>query len=74
MKNKETNLYERNPDNYKWGIFYFNPRDERMVVPKMNPGLGWTLNFARPSSVFLLIGIVAIIPLIVFIVEYFGKN
>ena len=74
MKTKDPNLYEKNPDNYKWGILYYNPRDERTVVPKMNPGLGWTLNFARPSSIFLLIGIIAIVPLTVFLVEYFTKK
>lgn len=61
MKSKEPNWLERNPDNYKWGLFYYNPRDERVVVPKINPGLGWTLNFARPSSYFLLTGIIAAI-------------
>jgi uncharacterized membrane protein len=74
MKSNNTNFYEKNPDNYKWGIFYFNPRDERMVVPKMNPGLGWTLNFAKPASIFLLIGIIAIVPLTVLLVDYFSKK
>ncbi|HEY9115820.1 MAG TPA: hypothetical protein VIN10_14070 [Bacteroidales bacterium] len=74
MKSKTPDFYAKNPNNYKWSMFYFNPRDERTIVPKMNPALGWTLNFARPSSYFLLIGIIAIIPLTVFLIEYFGNN
>ena len=37
------------PANWKWGIFYFSPQDPRIIVPKRIRGLGWTINFARPS-------------------------
>ena len=41
---------------YKWGIFYFNPADENLIVQKSKSFLGWTLNFAKPLAyVFLLI-------------------
>lgn len=42
------------PDNYKWGIFYFNPKDPRMILPKRNPYMGLTLNFANPYSYLIL--------------------
>jgi uncharacterized membrane protein len=29
-----------------WG-FYSNPRDPRLIVPKMNPIMGWTVNLAH---------------------------
>jgi len=29
------------------GPFYFNPKDPRLMVPKLHPSLGWTLNFAN---------------------------
>ena len=48
-------------DNYKWGIFYFNPDDQRIIVPKREPGLGWTLNFARFYTWFILFVIILII-------------
>ena len=32
-----------------WG-FYNDPADPRLVVPKLNPALGWTVNVAHPSS------------------------
>ena len=49
---------EKKPDisKYKWGIFYFNPDDDNLIVPKANALLGWTLNFAKPLAyIFLLI-------------------
>jgi len=45
------------PDNYKWGIFYFNPQDPRTIVLKRIPAMGLTLNFARPYSYLFIIGI-----------------
>lgn len=47
-----------NPDNYKWGIFYFNPKDYRVFVPKRIKILGWTLNFAKPYSYLVILGII----------------
>jgi len=44
-----------NPENYKWGLFYFNREDPRAIVPKVNKWMGWTLNFARPEA-YLIIG------------------
>ena len=46
-----------NPNNYKWGIFYFNSQDPRTIVSKRNPGMGFTLNFASPYSYLLILGI-----------------
>lgn len=43
------------PTNYKWGIFYFNPDDQRIMVPKRSKSMGWTLNFARMYSYIILI-------------------
>jgi hypothetical protein len=47
------------PQNWKWGIFYFCREDRRIVVPKRIRGLGWTINFARPSA-FVWIAFVAL--------------
>jgi len=35
------------PANYKLGLFYFNRKDKRTIVPKRYRLLGWTINFAR---------------------------
>jgi uncharacterized membrane protein len=55
-------LYEsmaKDPSNYKWGIFYYNPADPRVWLPKRVKWFGWTLNFANWMSYLVLIGIVA---------------
>lgn len=44
-----------NPEYYKWGLFYFNREDPKVLVPKVNRLMGWTLNFARPES-YIIIG------------------
>lgn len=47
------------PDNYILGLFYFNSRDPRIILPKRNPYLGWTLNFANPFSFLFILLIIA---------------
>ena len=44
-------------DYWVWGIFYFNPDDTRIIVPKKIEWLGWTLNYAQPISVIITGGI-----------------
>lgn len=65
MKNKfEKAHYEamhRDPDNWK-GIFYVNKKDSRVLVPKLVPMTGWTLNFGNP---YTYIGTIAIILILV---------
>ncbi|WP_276135141.1 DUF5808 domain-containing protein [Polluticoccus soli] len=46
---------------WKWGIFYYNPNDKRLLPPKRNPMFGWTVNFANPFSILLMIAIIAAI-------------
>jgi uncharacterized membrane protein len=46
------------------GIFYFNPEDSRIFLPKRT-GLGFTLNFARPASIVLFFGILLLLILII---------
>jgi len=50
-----------NPENYKWGLFYFNRSDYRIIVPKINKRMGWTFNFARPESYLIIAAFVALI-------------
>lgn len=46
-----------NPNNYKYGMFYFNKEDSRVVVPKRNRSFGWSLNFAVWKA-YLFIGLI----------------
>jgi len=68
MKSKKENydLLHKNPNNWK-GIFYVNPKDPRILVPKSNPLLGWTLNL---GNVYAYLGLIAII-IIIIAFQYF---
>ena len=48
------------PMNYKAGIFYFNAKDPRIVVPKRYRMMGWTMNFANFYTYLLILGIIAV--------------
>jgi len=63
FSNGQFDLMADDPSNYKLGIFYFNRKDKRTIVPKRYRLLGWTVNFARPYVYFGTIIIVAIIVL-----------
>ncbi len=43
------------------GLFYVNPSDPRLVVPK-RWGVGWTFNFARPAA-WVLLAVLLLLPL-----------
>ena len=60
-KKENYDFMSKNPDNWK-GILYVNSKDPRVIVPKLNPSLGWTLNL---GNVYAYIGIIAIILIIV---------
>jgi uncharacterized membrane protein len=47
------------PSKFYWGIFYFNREDKRLLPPKRVPFLGWTVNWANPYSVLLLVAFIA---------------
>jgi uncharacterized membrane protein len=49
--------WHSDPNNWKFGIFYFNRADKRIFPPKKIAWMGWTVNFANPLSV-LAIGVV----------------
>ena len=56
----------KNPSNWR-GILYFNRKDPRLVVQKLYPSLGWTLNFANPLTyltIILLILVVVVVTVI----------
>jgi len=59
FEDHELERMRKDPGNYKWGIFYFNPKDPRVILPKRNKILGITVNFASPYSYLIIIAIVA---------------
>ena len=54
----------KDPKNWFLGVFYFNKNDTRLLPPKRNPVMGWTVNFANPLSVLILVGILVLIMLL----------
>ena len=60
QKRESLDSMHQNPDNWKW-IFYVNPKDPRMMVPKMNPDMGWTINLGHRSTIIGIILIVLIL-------------
>lgn len=51
---------------YRWGLFYVNPDDDRIWVPKPI-GVGWTLNFAKPVSWAILALLLLPVGVIIFV-------
>ncbi len=70
MKTKKTtenyDLLDKNPNN-RSGIFYYNPNDPRIIVPKSKPFFGYTLNFGNIFSYLALAGIIILVILIGFL-------
>ena len=57
---KETlEKWSSDTNNWKLGIFYYNKEDKRLLPPKRIPAMGWTVNFANPYSIFLMLLIAA---------------
>lgn len=46
--------------NWLLGFLYFNRIDPRVIVPKKNPFMGWTINFASIYSYLILLLIAAL--------------
>ena len=49
----------------KWGEIYFCKNDPRIMVPKRNKWMGWTVNLAHTAGVLLFVGALFGIPCIV---------
>ncbi|MCK9399569.1 MAG: hypothetical protein M0Q51_06190 [Bacteroidales bacterium] len=58
FSNQNLNDPADDPDNYKWGIFYFNKKDKRIIVTKQDRIRGFTINCANPYTYLLFLGIV----------------
>ena len=61
-KEQETeflNAMSKDPSNWK-GVFYFNRKDPRLVVPKYNPKRGYTFNFANLNVYLIIAGFILI--------------
>jgi len=53
--------WRKDPNNWIWGLFYYNKEDKRLLPPKRIPFMGWTVNFANTNSVLLFIFVLLLI-------------
>jgi uncharacterized membrane protein len=58
-----------NPENWIWGMFYYNPQDPRVFPPKRNPMMGMTINFANPKSVLFFVALFAFFGFVIMMIE-----
>lgn len=68
--NEDTGLSNRNDDKeWKGGVLNYNKDSSAILVPKRF-GVGWTLNFARPTSWLLIVAIIALAVIVVIVVRF----
>jgi uncharacterized membrane protein len=65
--------WRKEPENWIWGMFYYNKEDKRLLPPKRIPYMGWTVNFANRNSVFLFVFTMLLIILFVVIMAKIKK-
>ena len=56
--------WHKDPNNWRGGFLYFNPKDKSLFPPKRFPGMGWTINFANPFSYVALVGVIILLILL----------
>ena len=60
MRSDEIEACWKDPHSYKWGV-YCCKTDPRVIVPRRFKWMGWTINFARPSAIPVLLGMIALL-------------
>ncbi len=65
--------WSSDPNNWKWGLFYYNKEDNRILPPKQNPAMGWTVNFANKKSVLVFLLFMLIPTSIILLLLLFNK-
>ncbi|MGI4729964.1 MAG: DUF5808 domain-containing protein [Janthinobacterium lividum] len=61
-------LNRTNPQFWKWGMFYNNPNDGSLIIPKLS-GLGWTFNFAHKNAYWFMIALMLIVLLGIYFIK-----
>ena len=68
---KTQERWNKDPNKWIWGLFYYNKDDKRIFPPKRIAWMGFTVNFANPKSVLFMI---VFILFFVFITYSITKN
>ena len=61
--------WEKDSNNWKLKLFYFNPDDTRVFVPKRLKSMGITLNFANPKAYLFMLLMISFFGFILFMIE-----
>ncbi len=64
MEKEDLKKMRENPNNWIFGLIYYNPNDPRTFLPKRIKWLGFTLNFAKPLSYLFVVLLIVLIYLI----------
>lgn len=67
---EQSEQWRKDPANWKWGIFYYNKDDKRILPPKKYKWMGWTVNFANAYSVLFMLALL----MAAFILAHFAKK
>jgi len=66
---KETlDKWNKDPNNWIWGIFYYNKEDKRIFPPKRIEDMGSTINFANQKSILALLIALAFFGMVIFFI------
>ena len=60
MTPEELEACRKDPENRRWGVYYCKA-DPRVIVPKHLKWMGWTIKFAHPSAIPLMLLMLAIV-------------
>jgi hypothetical protein len=71
MTREEIEACWKDPHNWKWRVYYCRA-DPRAIVPRRLKWMGWTVNFARPSAIPVLLCAVALLCVPVAMVGAYG--
>lgn len=62
---EQIDQWHDDPKNWKLFFFYYNPQDKRLFPPKRIKWMGWTINFANPFSIVILVLLIVVIVFVV---------
>lgn len=66
---KETaEKWKKDPNNWIWGLFYFNKDDKRLFVSKKIEWMGTTLNFANKNWIIHMVLFISFFSFVLFMI------
>lgn len=63
--------WSKDPNNWKYGIFYYNKEDKRIFPPKRFAAMGFTINFANKKSIAFMLLIMSFGWLMTYLIIHF---